>query len=99
MPFLDGASITMWRDLDRTCAELARFSATDAQAYRELLNDWQAMAPIVNDERENPPRPPEDLAARTTGSQLGQRMLDLRHATALDIILERFGDEHVRAFF
>ena len=99
MPFRDGRSITMWRDLDRTCAELARFSRTDAEAYRELLNDWQAMAPIVNDERENPPRPPQEVAMRTAGSPLGQRMLDIRRATALDIILDRFTDEHVRAFF
>ncbi len=99
MPFRDGRSITMWRDLDRTCAELARFSKTDAQAYRELLNDWQAMAPIVNDERENPPRPPQDIATRTAGSKLGQRMLDIRRSTALDIITQRFSDAHVRAFF
>ncbi|MEA2635747.1 MAG: hypothetical protein QOH92_2514 [Chloroflexota bacterium] len=99
MPFRDGRSITMWRDLDRTCAELARFSPPDAQAYRELLNDWQAMAPIINDERENPPRPPQEIAARTAGSKLGQRMLEIRRSTALDIISERFADDHVRAFF
>src|ERR1700716_1406058 len=34
MPFLDGECITMWRDLERTCAELARFSSADADAYR-----------------------------------------------------------------
>ncbi|HEY4846052.1 MAG TPA: NAD(P)/FAD-dependent oxidoreductase [Candidatus Dormibacteraeota bacterium] len=99
MPFRDGRSITMWRDLDRTCAELARFSQADAQAYRQLLDDWQAMAPIVNDERENPPRPPREVAARTVGSKLGERMLQIRRSTALDIITERFADEHVRAFF
>jgi phytoene dehydrogenase-like protein len=99
MPFRDGRSITMWRDLDRTCAELARFSPADAEAYRELLNDWQAMAPLVNDERENPPRPPQETAARTVGSKLGQRMLEIRRSTALDIITQRFGEEHVRAFF
>ena len=32
MPFRDGRSITMWRDLDRTCAELAGFSRADADA-------------------------------------------------------------------
>jgi phytoene dehydrogenase-like protein len=99
MPFRDGRSITMWRDLERTCAELARFSTADAEAYRELLNDWQAMAPIVNDERENPPRPPQEVAARTAGGNLGQRMLEIRRSTALDIIMERFHEDHVRAFF
>ena len=99
MPFLDGRSLTMWRDLDRTCAELARFSATDAKAYRQLLADWQMMAPIVNDERENAPRPPGEVAARTRAGALGERMLEIRHRSALDIIKERFEDEHVRAFF
>jgi phytoene dehydrogenase-like protein len=99
MPFRDGRSITMWRDLDRTCAELARFSQTDAKAYRQLLDDWQAMAPVVNDERENPPRPPQEVDARTVGSKLGRRMQDIRRSTALDIITQRFSDEHVRAFF
>jgi len=98
MPFQDGRSITMWRDRERTCAELARFSAADAQAYRELLDDWQAMAPIVNDERENPPRPPQEVATRTAGSRLGERMQTIRRSSALDIITQRFTDEHVRAF-
>jgi phytoene dehydrogenase-like protein len=99
MPFRDGRSITMWRDLDRTCAELARFLPADAEAYRQLLDDWQAMAPVVNDERENPPRPPQEVARRTAGSKLGQGMLDIRRSTALNVIMERFRDEHVRAFF
>jgi phytoene dehydrogenase-like protein len=99
MPFRDGRSITMWRDLDRTCAELARFSRSDAEAYRQLLADWQAMAPIVNDERENSPRPPLEVAARTRAGAMGDRMLAIRQATALDVITDRFEDEHVRAFF
>ncbi len=99
MPFRDGRSVTMWRDLERTCAELARFSAGDAEAYRELLNDWQAMAPIVNDERENPPKAPQEVAARIAGGKHGQRMLDIRRSTALDVIMERFHDDHVRTFF
>ena len=64
MPFVDGASITMWRDLDRTCAELARFSPRDAAAYRELLADWELMAPVVNGERASVPRPPDAVNRR-----------------------------------
>jgi phytoene dehydrogenase-like protein len=93
MPFRDGRSMTMWRDLDRTCAELARFSTADARAYRELLSDWQAMSAIVNDEREHPPRPPDEVAARMQAGPLGVQ------ASALDVITERFEEEHVRAFF
>src|SRR5260370_40284484 len=97
MPFRDGRSMRMWRDLDRTCAELARFSPADAEAYRQLLVDWQAMAPIVNEERENPPRPPQEVAARTRAGAMGDRMLAIRQDTALDGITEGFQDERVRA--
>jgi phytoene dehydrogenase-like protein len=99
MPFRDGRSITMWRDVERTCAELARFSTADADSYRELLNDWQAMSAIVNDEREHPPRPPHEVAARTRSGPLGERMQVTRDASALDVITERFEEQHVRAFF
>ncbi|HZK73997.1 MAG TPA: NAD(P)/FAD-dependent oxidoreductase [Clostridia bacterium] len=99
MPFLDGSSITMWRDLERTCAELARFSAADADAYRQLLADWDLMAPVVNDERASAPRPPAEVAARTKSSAMGDEMVAIRNATAIDIVRERFREEHVRAFF
>ena len=99
MPFLDGSSITMWRDLERTCAELARFSPTDADAYRQLLADWDLMAPVVSDERASAPRPPAEVESRTQASPLGGKMLAIRQATAVDIVRERFSDEHVRAFF
>ena len=54
LPFPDGASLTMWRDIDRTCAELARFSASDADAYRRMLADYRRIAPVVNGARYTP---------------------------------------------
>ena len=99
MPFLDGSSITMWRDLERTCAELARFSAADADAYRQLLADWDLMAPVVNEERATAPRPPAEVASRMAASPLAGKMIEIRNASAVDIVRERFRDEHVRAFF
>ncbi len=99
MPFLDGTCITMWRDVERTCAELARLSSADATAYRQLLADWDLMSPVVNEERANAPRPPQQTDARTLASPRGAEMLGIRRATALDVIKARFKEEHVRAFF
>jgi phytoene dehydrogenase-like protein len=99
MPFLDGASITMWRDLERTCAEIGRFSKADAEAYRKLLDDWDLMAPLVNSERSAPPQPPERVEAEMRASAMGDRMVDIQRSTAIDVIKERFREEHVRAFF
>jgi len=98
MPFLDGETLTMSLDLERTVAELARFSAHDANAYRTLLADWEVMAPVVEDERANPPRLPSEVAARTEASPMGPAMERIRRSSALDLIAERFDEPHVRAF-
>ncbi len=37
MPFLDGTSIAMWQDVERTAAEFAKFSKKDADTYRRLF--------------------------------------------------------------
>ncbi len=37
IPFPDGTSLTQWRDLDRTCEELAQFSRRDADAFRRMI--------------------------------------------------------------
>src|SRR5207253_5008213 len=66
---------------------------------RTLLHDWQGLSPIINDEREHPPRPPAEVLARTQASALGDRGVSIRHASALDVITQRFQEEHVRAFF
>jgi phytoene dehydrogenase-like protein len=99
MPFLDGTCLTMWRDVERTCTELARLSPADADAYGRLLADWDLMSPAVNEERAHAPRPPQQVEARTLASPIGERMLAIRRASALDVIKERFKEKHIRAFF
>ena len=46
VPFPDGTSITQWRDLDRTCAEFARYSAADARSFRTMMEEYERVAPI-----------------------------------------------------
>jgi phytoene dehydrogenase-like protein len=46
--FGDGESFTQWRDLDRTCAEFARFSAADAEAYRRLIAGYDAVKGVLS---------------------------------------------------
>jgi phytoene dehydrogenase-like protein len=43
MPFLDGGSITQWRDLDRTCATFAKFSKKDGEAYRRMFHESETI--------------------------------------------------------
>ncbi len=42
IPFADGASITVWRDLDRTCETISRFSKKDAETFRRMVAEYKA---------------------------------------------------------
>jgi phytoene dehydrogenase-like protein len=98
VPFADGESLTMYRDVDRTAAEIARYSARDAGAYRELLADWEKLRPLQAAERNAPPRTPEEASALWRSGPLGDEGLRIRMASGLQIIEERFIDPYVRTF-
>jgi phytoene dehydrogenase-like protein len=42
IPFIDGASITIWRDLERTCEAIASISRRDANTYRKMVAEYKA---------------------------------------------------------
>jgi hypothetical protein len=42
IPFIDGAAVTIWRDLDRTCETIARISKKDANTYRRMVAEYKA---------------------------------------------------------
>ncbi|HKY93560.1 MAG TPA: FAD-dependent oxidoreductase, partial [Nevskiaceae bacterium] len=54
----DGATLAFWRDVRRTCTEIARFSTRDAQRYAELdalMRDvWIAASPYLMDHPKRP---------------------------------------------
>src|SRR5215467_10598581 len=54
LPFDDGTSLTMWRDIDRTCAEFAKFSVEDGAAYRAMMESYQRIAPDLGRARYTP---------------------------------------------
>src|SRR4029453_12996372 len=40
-PFPDGSHVTIWKDLDRTCASIAAISPLDAENYRRFVKRWE----------------------------------------------------------
>ncbi len=98
MPFEDGTSLTMWRDRQRTIREIARFSHHDAEAYQELLAEYDSVREIFNAHRYTPigygPSLEERLDALPNGGYWKRRY----RQSALEIITEYFEDDHVRAF-
>lgn len=91
-------SLTMYRDVERTVAEIGRFSGRDAEAYRELLADWEKLRPLQAAERNGPARTPEEADRLWRSGPLGDEGLRIRLASGLSVIEERFQSPEVRAF-
>jgi phytoene dehydrogenase-like protein len=98
MPFADGTSLTMWRDIERTVAELARFSDRDARAYRQMTAEYDAIKKVFGQYRYTPvgygPSLDEMLLAQPDGALWLRRYKQ----PALEIIKATFEDERVRTF-
>lgn len=98
MPFADGKSITMWRDIEKTEAEFAKFSSKDAKAYRQMMADYDEVKHLFGQYRYTPigygPTLDELLATHPKG-HIWQRRY---RQSALDILKEYFEDPHILAF-
>src|SRR5215468_3751500 len=97
-PFPDGTYLTQWRDVDRTCAEFAKFSKKDAAAYRKMLAELDAVRSIFAGGSFTPigfGKPLNDQLAQVPHGKLWQRRLAM---SAWDIIHDTFEDDHSRIF-
>jgi phytoene dehydrogenase-like protein len=98
IPFPDGAWITQWRDPDRTAEEFAAFSASDGRAYRRLLAEYDAVAPLFGRYRYTPigwgPSLPDLLSRDPDGGSWLRRL----SMSAWEVIEDAFEDPHTRAF-
>jgi phytoene dehydrogenase-like protein len=98
IPFPDGSYLTQWRDLDRTCAEFAKFSKKDAAAYRKMLAEFDAVKPVLLGTSFTPigfGKPLNDQLAQQPRGKLWQRRLAM---SAWEIIRDTFEEEHCRTF-
>ena len=98
VPFPDGSYLTQWRDLDRTCAEFAKFSKKDAAAYRKMLAELDAVRSLFAAGSFAPigfAKPLNDQLGQVPHGKLWQRRLAM---SAWDIVHDTFEDDHCRTF-
>ena len=68
--FRDGTCVVIHKDLEKTCASLARFSKRDAETFRALHHLYAGkMRPLFTSLSFNAPLPVEQLRDRLSGSK------------------------------
>jgi phytoene dehydrogenase-like protein len=96
--FPDGESLTMWLDVERTCEEIARFSRTDAEAYRRLLGEYDAVKDVFTRYRFTPVGFGPTLEEMLAEKPGGLRWLRRASLSAWDVVRHEFESRHVQAF-
>ncbi|HVB72161.1 MAG TPA: NAD(P)/FAD-dependent oxidoreductase [Ktedonobacteraceae bacterium] len=96
--FPDGTYITQWIDIDRTCAEIAKFSRRDAETYRKMISDWRSVSPIFNKIRYTPAGWDPALAGELAAHPQGAIWMRRQALSAWDIIDAAFEDWHVKSW-
>lgn len=75
-PFPDGTSITMWKDLDKTCESIAAVCPEDADNYRNFITKWTPMAEAMVQSFMSPPTPANLVRHLGIGSKMGKQAPD-----------------------
>lgn len=81
IPFADGTSITLWKDMERTYAEYAKFSKKDAETFRRMIGELKAYRKGV-------------ASGRVENPGLWRRRFAM---SGYDLITELFENDHVRS--
>jgi len=97
---LDGTALVLGRDLDETCANIARFSKKDAETFRT----WnrlaeKATARILIPERFAEPLPQAERDELLSRTEIGREFQAITQRQPLDVVQELFEDEHVKLLF
>lgn len=96
--FPDGDCITMWLDLDRTCEEIAYYSPEDAEAYRRMLAEYDAVKEAFNRSRFTPVGFGPSLDQMLETLPGGARWRRRAAMSAWDIVRHEFESPHVQSF-
>ena len=83
----DGRALCLYSDIDRTAQSVAKFSAADAEAYVEVMQDWytvveEALIPATF----TPPMAMLDMVMSYEGSAVGRLVNEMAEETFIDTL-------------
>jgi phytoene dehydrogenase-like protein len=92
IPFLDGAYITVWRDLDRTCETISRFSKKDAETFRRTVAEYKAYTAATAANR-GTSASPDSSAPKIPKAGVWQRRMAM---SGYDLVCELYESDYMR---
>jgi phytoene dehydrogenase-like protein len=97
--FEDGQTVSLYRDRERTAAEIAKLSRADADAYRRLSEQAAAWLPMIAATLYSAPMPMGAATAMLDQSREGQEFWRLTQMSTHELLCRTFENDRVRLLF
>ena len=97
--FEDGTTLSMYRDRERTVADIAKFSKKDAEAFRKLADMAATFRPMIESQLYSPPVPLGASYALMDQSREGREMWKIMELSCHDLLTSMFENEKVIMHF
>lgn len=88
--FADDTALILYKDADKTCEEIAKYSDHDAEAYRKFLRFAEPMLPLMGHGMFNPPPPFGMMMAQLDSTPAGREMIRTMMMSAWDVANQWF---------
>lgn len=93
--FDDGTTLTAYTDLDKTCAEVAKFSQKDAETYRNFVLEAKKLLPLILGGSCTPPMPFGSFMNMLDESPLGRRLAASMFMSVYEMVTHMFESEEM----
>ncbi|MEJ2409683.1 MAG: NAD(P)/FAD-dependent oxidoreductase [Novosphingobium sp.] len=97
--FDDGTGLISYRDIDKTIAAVGQFSARDAVAYAQLVEEAFELLPVLTTAFYAPPMPAAGFNKLLASSEKGRGIAAAMGGSVLDFLNARFESPHVKIHF
>ncbi|MEJ0024864.1 MAG: NAD(P)/FAD-dependent oxidoreductase [Rhizomicrobium sp.] len=97
--FEDGTTLGMYRDRERTVADIAKFSKKDAEAFRGFADMAKTFLPMIQSQLYSPPVPLGASYAMMDQSREGREMWRIMQLSCHDLLTGLFENEKVIMHF
>ncbi len=98
MVFRDGRSLCLYKDVDRTCKEIEKFSRRDAKTYRETNKKFTHIKDMVMASWFSPPTAPSLAFSMLEGSEDGLEFLRIMQSSPQHVCEELFESDQVKTW-